>query len=513
MARATIPAYDPAANNNTEVNGVSIAEGMSPASVNDAMREIMAALKRWDVGTDPMTSPAITVVNEALGTSIASASTINLTTATGGYLHVTGTVAITAVTLAAGAGRVVVFESILTLTNGASLLLPGGANITTAAGDVAGFRGDAAGVVKCVAYLRANGTPVVNIPGEMTRAAPVASAGTVNLDTQTPSDFVHITGTTTITAITLADGRARTVVFDGILTLTNGASLILPTGASIVTAAGDSCIIRVEAAGDVCVVHYQRASGQALTASAVIGIQGGFKNLTVTGNAGLATATVVADEVMLETTGNAYTVARSVSLTINSATGGANGLDTGTVAATTWYSVWVIYNGTTVAGLMSLSATAPTMPGGYTYKASVGWIRTSGTASQFVGTLQIGRRGQWIVDGTGVAGLPQIAAGSGGSVALPTYVATAWAAFAPPTTGQIDYVLSGTSSANGEAIIAPNANYTGAASTVNPPPGKLWSMTNSGGSMRISLLQESANVYLATNSNARIYVSGWEDNL
>jgi len=46
------------------------------------------------------------------------------------------------------------------------------------------------------------------------------------------------------------------------------------------------------------------------------------------------------------------------------------GLDTGTVANSTWYYVYAIYNPTTdVAGyLLSASASSPTMPSGYTYK-------------------------------------------------------------------------------------------------------------------------------------------------
>lgn len=95
------------------------------------------------------------------------------------------------------------------------------------------------------------------------QGASIASAATVNLDTST-GDYVHITGTTTITAITLAQGRVRTVVFDGVLTLTNGASLILPSGANIITAAGDTAILRGEAAGVVRCIAYVPASGKAV---------------------------------------------------------------------------------------------------------------------------------------------------------------------------------------------------------------------------------------------------------
>ena len=49
------------------------------------------------------------------------------------------------------------FTGVLTLTNGANLVLPGGSDITTAAGDFAVFRGYASGVVRCVSYSQATG--------------------------------------------------------------------------------------------------------------------------------------------------------------------------------------------------------------------------------------------------------------------------------------------------------------------------------------------------------------------
>lgn len=103
-------------------------------------------------------APQFTVaVNEAQGTDVTSAATIVLDSATGNYVHVTGVVNISAITLAQGRQRIVDFTGILTLVNGASLILPTAANITTAAGDTACFVGEAAGVVRCVWYQRASG--------------------------------------------------------------------------------------------------------------------------------------------------------------------------------------------------------------------------------------------------------------------------------------------------------------------------------------------------------------------
>jgi hypothetical protein len=98
------------------------------------------------------------------GADITSASTINLETATGDLIDVTGTTTITAITLSEGHERTVRFTGVMVLTNGASLVLPGNANITTAPGDFAVFRGYASGVVRCVNYSKLTGRPIFGRP-------------------------------------------------------------------------------------------------------------------------------------------------------------------------------------------------------------------------------------------------------------------------------------------------------------------------------------------------------------
>lgn len=98
----------------------------------------------------------------SVGANIASAATINLATATGQLIHVTGTTTITAVTLTAGVWRQVIFDGILTLTHHATdNNLPGGANITTAANDRALYWSDGT-TVYCIAYIKASGKSVIN---------------------------------------------------------------------------------------------------------------------------------------------------------------------------------------------------------------------------------------------------------------------------------------------------------------------------------------------------------------
>lgn len=77
---------------------------------------------------------------------------------------------------------------------------------------------------------------------------------------------------------------------------------------------------------------------------------------------------------------------------------GHGGLDTGAVAASTWYHVYVIKQPGGLAGatdaLISTSATAPTMPSGYTLKRRIGSFLTDGS-SHIVTFKQDGDRFRW----------------------------------------------------------------------------------------------------------------------
>lgn len=100
-------------------------------------------------------------LDEAQGANIASGSTTDLSTATGNYITITGTTTITSFgTAQAGAERTLHFSGILTLThNATSLILPGAANITTVAGDVAVFRSLGSGNWRCVSYTLGSSAP------------------------------------------------------------------------------------------------------------------------------------------------------------------------------------------------------------------------------------------------------------------------------------------------------------------------------------------------------------------
>lgn len=141
------------------------------------------------------------------GTNIASAATTDIGAATGRFVHITGTTTITAFgTKTAGVERELIFDGILTLThNATSLILPGAANIVTAAGDAAIFVSEGSGNWRCLSYQRANGRPPT-VGWEILGQGDVSAAASIALIDADSYVRLRITGF----VATSADGVALT---------------------------------------------------------------------------------------------------------------------------------------------------------------------------------------------------------------------------------------------------------------------------------------------------------------
>ncbi len=188
------------------------------------------------------------------GGDIASASPLVIDT-DGDMFDVTGTTSFSAMTVAANRLFILQFDGALTMTDGASLSLPQGNNITTAAGDRGVFYSTATDTVLCLGFVTAAATAQVN----WSKGSDVASGAALGLGTD--GNYFDITGTTAITSIdALGIGTRVGLHFDAILTLTHHATnLVLPGGADIVTAAGDEATFVEYAAGNWRCVNYQVA--------------------------------------------------------------------------------------------------------------------------------------------------------------------------------------------------------------------------------------------------------------
>ncbi|CAN7371683.1 hypothetical protein [Aminobacter sp. LjRoot7] len=150
--------------NTNGVPNTTVSSTRYNAFLADLLADLNAARPITAGGTGGNTAVSGNDNLNTTGADMASAATLNLANATGVVVNVTGTTPITALgTVNSGAIRTLIFAGALTLThNATSLILPGGANITTAAGDTATFRSKGAGNWVCVGYQRSTGGLTVN---------------------------------------------------------------------------------------------------------------------------------------------------------------------------------------------------------------------------------------------------------------------------------------------------------------------------------------------------------------
>ncbi len=142
------------------------------------------------------------------------------------------------------------------------------------------------------AWVEASNTFIVYCGGSWTDWNALLSAAEAGIASASSCDigaagalFLQVTGTTTITSFGAVANRLRFLRFAGALTLThNATSLVLPGGASIVTAAGDTAVFASDASGNWRCRGYSRADGQSVAAALSVA------SLLTSGAAGIAAA-------------------------------------------------------------------------------------------------------------------------------------------------------------------------------------------------------------------------------
>tara|TARA_Y100000310_G_scaffold147940_1_gene147212 strand:- start:449 stop:3943 length:3495 start_codon:yes stop_codon:yes gene_type:complete len=139
----------------TKLDGIATSATANPNAIDNVVEDttpesggahsMNSFLMKWSKGADVASATAL-----ALG-------------ADGNSFDITGTTTITSIdTLGIGTVVALHFDGVVTLTHHATdLVLPGGANITTAAGDIALMAEYASGDWRCASYTKADGTAIV----------------------------------------------------------------------------------------------------------------------------------------------------------------------------------------------------------------------------------------------------------------------------------------------------------------------------------------------------------------
>jgi len=324
MATGLVSWSTTAASNATADSTVNFAEGMAPSAVNDSARALMASMAKWRDDTNGSlttggTSTAYTLTTNQGFASLSALANQELAFTMSATSGATPTLAVDGLTAKV-------------IRNATGTALPTGALLS--------------GSVYRVKYDTTVGEfLLINQMGALASS----SVGTASIADAavTLAKLADLAQNTFIGRYTASTGVPQA------LTLSTGLSVNASTGA-VTTTTNPSLL-----PGFLTGLELSTAGS-----SATFGIAVGGANDTT--NAKLMALT------------SAYTKTTSAW-----AVGTGNGaLDTGTIATSTWYHVYLIARSDTgvVDVLVSTSASSPTMPSSYDYKRRIGSMKTDGSS-------------------------------------------------------------------------------------------------------------------------------------
>ncbi len=225
------------------------ADGQTPITGNLAM----GGNKLTGLGAGVATGQSLRfeqLFDQGIEADLASATTTDIGAQNTNFLQVTGTTTITSFGTTYKGPRFIRFSGVLTLThNAATLILPGGASITTAAGDMAiatpvATTGTPTGW-KVAVYQRANGLPVSTAGFALSGAnnditsltgltSPIPRANTISIIQSLPDPTLAANAMTLPASTHALDFRSATLTTGIPATVTGtAAALVIPAGATL----------------------------------------------------------------------------------------------------------------------------------------------------------------------------------------------------------------------------------------------------------------------------------------
>ena len=243
MAKTKVSEWSPVAANNTDINGINIAEGCAPSGINNAIRELMAQVKDMQAGTDSdgfviggsMTCSGAAVFSSTV--AVAGISTFTGNSTFSNNVAVNGNA-----TIGNGSTDAHVLSGTLTFDTAGKLLLDD--SVTTATAPALAFDGDTnTGIYRPAA-------DTLSIATNGAERLRVADAGVTVNQAMTCSGAVtvggnlSVTGTTTLTGTTAAPTPSvsddstkiattafvRDIIPSGVILMWSGSIASIPSG-------------------------------------------------------------------------------------------------------------------------------------------------------------------------------------------------------------------------------------------------------------------------------------------
>lgn len=313
--------------------------------------------------------------------AVASAATCDILGAASEKIEITGTATITSFGTGTNKVRFVRFSGACLLThNATTLILPGGVNIKTAAGDTCIVSSDASSNARVLAYQNYVAPTTVLDGSETLAGGTTAYTLTSNRVLTALADGVKVTA-----KVNATNTGASTLAVDGL-----AAKAIRKYGA-----ASDAAIAAGELPKNYHAIFQYDASANAAAGAWVlvnpnpVPEPGGLWGLTVSNNGSDATNDLdIAAGFCTDDTNTLRITVEAITKRLDAAWAvgtGNGGLDTGSIANTT-YHIFAIYRSDTGVSdvLFSASLASPTMPSGYTHKRRILSLQRTGGAWQSI---------------------------------------------------------------------------------------------------------------------------------
>lgn len=362
MAKNNFLSWDTAANNNTDIGGVNIAEGCAPSGINNAIRTVMSQL-RSDIDGG--------MVYAAKATNYTAVLNDN-----NGYLRFT---AAATLTLDPVATLVADWHVFVQADGGDVIVDPNASETINGAATITIRNGESALIISNGSAFFAR----VNSLSTVTYAEKSGNYTAVAADNRGTLRFTAAATLALTAAATLGSAWRTTVInsSSGLITIDPNASETVNGATTAIIASGQTATIVCSGTAFFADIHSDPLSGPQL--------QGYSTGLALTTNVTDATndvdiaigaaASDVSPYYLMQLT-SALTKRLDASWAVGTNQGG---LDTGAVGNNTYY-IWLIQRSDTgvVDVLFSLSSTAPTMPANYDRKRLLGLlVRSSGVNS------------------------------------------------------------------------------------------------------------------------------------
>jgi hypothetical protein len=258
--------------------------------------------------------------------------------------------------------------------------------------------------------------------------------------------------------------------------------------------------------------RYPAADGSQITNISAVWAPGTLNGLTLS-RASATTVGIATGAARNEDTGTGFNMilasAITKSLSTWAAGTGNGGLDTGSIAASSWYHVWLIRKDSdgSIDALLSLSATAPTMPSGYTARRRIGAIKTD-LSGQVIAFTQIGDRFIWAAASRDMSSAVASTSAQLVTLSVPTGISALADIEVLATAGVSVAIYVSSPYQNDEAPGTDESTTPGytayAASSFNRSPLRGQFMTNTSGQIR-------TRNSVANSTTIGIFTYGWVD--